>query len=176
MQTFDISSFVGLSQSDQSPDLFHVHSLCRMKRKEHHSPAEEPVARRTRRKVAANSVLEPEKRSSTIYTYASLQDGHICLLGLGPKKPWESLSGNLIHCPLIDAPEFVAPSYVWGSDQTPYYLETSQGKLPLTKSLKSALQKLQQTLGNQNKEDHLAFWMTQFASILINLKRNATES
>jgi len=76
--------------------------------------------------------------------YQSLKPGEIRVLQLSPGNGDEPITGTIRHVSINSPGTFWAISYVWGTPtkRTCVYLETPQGKIPITISLNSALKAL----------------------------------
>ena len=68
--------------------------------------------------------------------------GQIRLLELLPGIGEEPIEGRVIVSSLDSTSKYSAMSYVWGLALRPFYLQTMEGKVPLTASLHSALKRL----------------------------------
>ena len=78
--------------------------------------------------------------SMAAFSYNVLPNKHdIRLLQLRPGTSTEDLNSDIITVPLTDKIEYVALSYVWGSDEKPHAVTTSSGFIQITTSLKAAL-------------------------------------
>lgn len=67
---------------------------------------------------------------------------HIRLVNLLPGATEEPLQATIIHTSLETPPSYQALSYVWGSGWKEFNLESSEGVIPITASLHSALKRL----------------------------------
>ncbi|CZR62635.1 uncharacterized protein PAC_12532 [Phialocephala subalpina] len=97
------------------------------------------------------SKLFPRKKGSPVqevssldgfYTYKTLKIQEIRLLELFPGQGDAPVQGIVSHVPVDKAANFCAISYAWGPALKPYFLQTSEGKVPLTTSLHSALKRI----------------------------------
>jgi hypothetical protein len=80
--------------------------------------------------------------TETFYAYKTLKIQEIRLLELKPGKGDSPVQGTVQQVTVDKASVFWAISYAWGPALKPYFLETSEGKMPLTASLYSALKRL----------------------------------
>jgi hypothetical protein len=90
-----------------------------------------------RQRVGKNSSSEANDGP---YKYTPLYDSlKIRILNLLPGSGDDVLRGSLEEVNLERSGIYEAISYCWGSDQKPYILQTTQGSIPITASLHSAL-------------------------------------
>lgn len=104
-----------------------------------------------------------------LYAYEPLQEAQIRVIDL-VSQHGEPLKCRLKHVD-VNSAEYTALSYVWGNPSQPFLMEVEggPGKIPLTLSLKNALQDLHDCKEIQPK----TFWIDQ---LCINQKDNAEKS
>lgn len=77
------------------------------------------------------------------YSYESLSDnGVVRLLSLEPGSKNSPLRGSLVQGRVGILPKYEALSYAWDSQDQPCYIELVGGRIPITRSLHSALVRL----------------------------------
>ena len=91
------------------------------------------------------SLVQEVSNLDEFYAYKTLKIQEIRLLELFPGQGDTPIEGIVSHVPVDKAAKFYAISYVWGPALKPYFLQTSEGKIPLTTSLHSALKRLRST-------------------------------
>lgn len=78
-----------------------------------------------------------------LFNYVPLENpNHIRLINLLPGAAQELLQASILHTALETAPPYQAVSYVWGSSEKNFILESPDGIIPITASLHSALRRL----------------------------------
>lgn len=99
---------------------------------------------------ATHTHLEPYN----CYKYLSLQPNHIRVLYLHPHKGQREapLEASIQHVALSSEPNFSALSYVWGNAETVEVLQTSEGSIPITRSLATALRRI------RHEKSHVSIW------------------
>jgi hypothetical protein len=86
-------------------------------------------------------LLVPQPPSDS-YTYQRLQLGETRLLELRSGPQDAPLTGEVQHINVERSPSYYALSYVWGTATRSYTLQTSQGAVSITASLRSALRRI----------------------------------
>ena len=102
------------------------------------------------------------------YQYTDLKDRNTFRVILFRAGAWrQPLAGDVVIASLKDDVQYVALSYVWGSDETPHMLSTLNGKIPITDSLNSALHCL------RSPERDVLLWAD---AVCINQAKNSEKS
>ena len=110
-----------------------------------------------------NLTTLPERRNKETYTYRALDSQNIRLLYLLPRETGDQLQGVINQVPFASAGNYRALSYVWNTDQRTQELMTPDGVIPITFSLKKALQ------GLRRNDKAIMLWVD---AICINQKNN----
>jgi hypothetical protein len=77
------------------------------------------------------------------YSYKPLPGSRVIrLLDLEPGNKNDPLGGSLVHAPIGSGPNYEALSYTWGSQDRPCYIDLVEGRIPISRSLHSALVRL----------------------------------